>query len=64
MYLKDITDLRTTGTWIVQLTIAVNFISSRDNDEEQVMHSESDNIEVMTRDNVNEVMKEIFESFF
>ena len=56
MYLKDITDLRTTGTWIVQLTIAVNFISSRDNDEEQVMHSESDNIEVMTRDNVNEVM--------
>lgn len=64
MYLKDITDLWTTGTWIVQLTIAVNFISSRDNDEEQVMHSESDNIEVMTRDNVNEVMKEIFESFF
>ena len=64
MYLKDITDLQTTGTWIVQLTIAVNFISSRDNDEEQVMHLESDNIEVMTHDNVNEVMKEIFESFF
>ena len=46
----------------VQLTIEINFICSKDNDEEQVMHRKSDSIEVMTYDNVNEVIKEIFES--
>ena len=45
------TDLQKSGTWKVQLTIAVNFISSKDNDEKQMMHSKSDNIEVMTYDN-------------
>ena len=29
----------------IKLTIAINFISSKDNDEEHVMHSKSDNIE-------------------
>ena len=50
-------DLQKSGTWTVQLTIAVNFISSKDTDEEQVMHSKSDNTKVMTYDNVNEVTK-------
>ena len=46
-YLKDIIiNLQKSGTWKVQLTNAVNFISSKDNDEEQLMHSRSDNIEV------------------
>ena len=49
-YLKDIvTDL--------QLTIAVNFISSKYTNEEQVMHLKSDNIEVVTYDNRNEDIK-------
>ena len=48
-YLKDIiTDLQKSGTWKIQLTIASNFNSYKDTDEEQVMYSESDNIEVMT----------------
>ena len=46
----------------VQLTIVVNVISSKDSDEEQVMHSKSDNIEVTAYDNANKVIKEIFES--
>ena len=29
--------------WKIQLTIAINFISSKDTDEERVMHSRSDN---------------------
>ena len=33
--------------WKIQLTIANNFISSIDNDKEHVMHSKSDNIEIM-----------------
>ena len=47
-YLKYIiNNLQQSGTWKVQLTIAINFISSKD-DEVQVMHSKSENIEVMT----------------
>ena len=33
-------------TWKIQLTIAITFISSISNDEEHVMHSKSDNIEI------------------
>ena len=48
-YLKDfINDLQKSGTWKVQLTNAINFISSKDDDEEQVMYSKIDSIEIMT----------------
>ena len=46
----------------IQLTIAINFISSKDVDEECVMHSKSDNIEFMPYDNANKVLGELFES--
>ena len=53
-YLKDITDnLEKFGTWKIQLTIAIKFISSIDNDEEHVMHSKRDNIEIMINDEVD-----------
>ena len=43
-YLKDITNnLKKSGTWKIQLTIANNFIFSIDNDDERIMHSKSDN---------------------
>ena len=48
--------------WKVQLTIAINFTYSKDNNEERVMHSESDNIEFMTYDSADEVTEELFES--
>ena len=39
-YLKDIiNNLKKSGAWKIQLTIANNFISSIDNDEDHVMHS-------------------------
>ena len=60
-YLKDIIiDLQKSSTWNIQLIVAINFISTKDNDKEQVMHSKSQNIEIMIYDNVNEVIKEIF----
>ena len=40
--------------------IAINFVSSKDNDQEPVMHSKSDNIEIMINDNGGEVIEEIF----
>ena len=47
-YQKDVINhLKNSDPWKVQLTIAVNFISSKDTDEEHEMHSKSDNIEIM-----------------
>ena len=42
-YLKDIIiDLQNSSTWKVQLTTAINFIFSKDLNEEQIMHLKSD----------------------
>ena len=59
-----IINLQKSDTWKVQLTIAINFISSKDADEEQVMHLESNNIEFMTYGNANNIVDELFESLF
>ena len=61
-YLKDIIyNLKNFGTWKIQLTIANNFISFLNNDEERVTHSKGDNIEIMINDEADEVMKERFD---
>ena len=62
-YLKDIiNDLNKSDIWKIQLTITINFLSSKDDDKEHVMHSKGDNIEFMIYDNAGEVLKEHFES--
>ena len=63
-YLKDlINNLKKSDTWKIQLTVANNFISSIDNDEEHVMHSKNDNLEIMIKDEADNVIEELFESF-
>ena len=42
--------------------MAINFISSKDNCEEFVMHWRSDNIEIMINDKPDEVTKKLFKS--
>ena len=42
---------------LLKLTIANNFISSLDNDEEFVIHSKSDNIEIMINEEAEEDIK-------
>ena len=49
-------------TWKIQLKIAIKFMSSKDNDEERVMHSKSDNIEIMVNDKAQWVIEDLFES--
>ena len=46
----------------MQLAIATKFISSIDNDEECLMHSKSDNIEIMINNEPDEVIKELYVS--
>ena len=62
-YLKDmIHDLKKSDTWKSQLTIAINFISSKYNDEERVIHSKTDNIKFMIYDKSDKVIEELFQS--
>ena len=62
-YLRDIIiNLEKSDTWKIQLAIAINFNSSKDVDEEHIMHSKSNNIKFMTYDNANKTINELFES--
>ena len=55
-------NLKKSETWKIQLTIANNLISFKDIDEELVMNSKSDNMEVMIYDKADKVIKELFMS--
>ena len=62
-YQKDIiNNLKKYDTWKFQWTISNYSISFTDNDEENVMHLKSDNIETMINDEADEVIKEFFDS--
>ena len=62
-YLRDIiSNLQKSYTWKIQLTIAINFTSAKDVDEELVMQWKSDNTEFMPYDNAKKVPKKLFES--
>ena len=63
-YLRDfINDLKQSDTWKIQLTITIIFISSKDdNDEEHVMHSKSNNIEIMISDVTDKVIEKLSNS--
>ena len=60
-YLKDTTkNPKKSDTWKIKLTIATNFISSKDNDGERVIHSKSDNIEITINEKADEVIEKLF----
>ena len=48
----------------IQLTMAINFISSKDSDETRTMRTRSNNVEIMVGSETNEIIKDLFESFF
>ena len=61
-YLKDIVNnLKKSDMWKIQLIVVINFISLKDNDEEDVLHSKSDNIEITSHDKAGEAIEEFFE---
>ena len=62
-YLKEIiNNLKISGTWKIQLTITITFISSKDTDEECIVYSKSDDVEIMIKNKTVKVIKEHFES--
>ena len=56
-----IIDLQNSDALKIQLTIAINFISSKDTKEERVTHSNSGNTKFISYNDANEVVNELFE---
>ena len=62
IYLSNIIiNLQNSDAWKNQITIAINFISSKDANEEHVMHSASDIIIFIPSGDANEVTDDLFE---
>ena len=55
-----IIDLLQSNKLKTQLTMEINFISSKDVDQERVLYKKSDNKEFMTYDNANDIFDELF----
>ena len=54
--MKNINNFKKSDTRKIQLTVAINFISSKDTDKKHVMYSKSDNIEFMIYDNEKTIL--------
>ena len=63
-YLVDmINDHKNQSKWKIQLTTAINFISSKPNsDEIRVMHTKSNNTEIVIGSDTDEVIEDLFKS--
>ena len=58
-----INDHKSQGEWKIQLTMAINFISSKDSNETRSMQTKIDNIETIIGNETDEIIKKLFESF-
>ena len=54
---------KTSSEWKIQLTMAINFISSKDSDETRTMHTKSNDVEIIIGSETNEIIMELFKSF-
>ena len=60
---NTITKHKTREEWKIHLTMAINFISSKDSDETRTIHAKSNNVEIMMGCEIDEIIKELFKSF-
>ena len=49
--------------WKIQLTMAINFVSSKDSDETRIMHTKSNNVEIMVGSEADEIIEDLSEYF-
>ena len=64
-YLADmINDYKSKGEWKIQLTAEINFTSLKpDSNEKRIMHTKSDNTEIMIGDDANDISKNSLNRF-
>ena len=53
----------THGEWKIQLIMRINFISSLDTDEFRIMHTKSNNVEILMGTETDDIINELFKSF-
>ena len=64
-FLRDMINTHNThGEWKIELIMRINFISSLDTRKFHIMHSKSDNVKIMTGIETDDIINELFESFF
>ena len=62
-YLSNmINDHKIQGEWKIQLKMSINFISSKDFQENRTMHTKSHNVEIMMGKETDDIFKELFKS--
>ena len=60
---KDPSDNDSYGEWKIQLTMQISFISSLDSGEIRTMDLKSKNIEILTDNETDDIINELFKSF-
>ena len=60
---NKIIERKTQSEWKIQLTMAINFIFSKDSDETHTMHAKSNNVEITMGNETNEIIEELFKFF-
>ena len=62
MYLREVIEkYKNKGEWKVQLIAEINFISLKPgSDETRIMHTRSDNIEIMIGKDNDEIIEDLF----
>ena len=59
---NKVIDYKTSGEWKIQLSMTINFVSSKDSDVIRTIHKTSDNIYILVSDETDEIIKKLFES--
>ena len=63
-HLKDmIDDYKSKGEWKIQITMRIIFISFMDKNETQVMHTKSDNVEIMNGTDTSDAINNLINYF-
>ena len=55
-------DYETEGEWKIQLSMKINFVSSKDSDEIHIMHTKNGDTDVLMGSETNDIVKEHFQS--
>ena len=58
-----IDDCKSKGEWKIQITMRIIFISFIDKNETQVMHTKSDNVEIMNGTDTSDSINKLINSF-
>ena len=60
---NKVINYKISGEWKIQLTMKINFVSSKDDfDETRTMHTKSDNVHILMGSEKDEIIEKLFKS--